>query len=293
MDEAVWSVIGIVFIAVPGRRVGESPRPWDRRGVADLYRGRSSTELTLAGDRLQALAALGPAPTTGLASAVAPSALGADDDGGRKGMGSYIAGRIGPMWFYNDLEDLDTGLNAEIAFGIRPIRFLAIEFQSGFMWGEGDGGDAEFWSVPVVVNAKAIIPLFFLEIYGGLGIGGYYTNTEASGTLLSGDDQDFVFGWNAFLGAGFTLGDLALGLEAKYIQTEDFDAPGATQAKLEGLAVMAYLTFYFWRASSKGFFRPSPYRGRPGLHPKLRATAAASAQIGSGIGIPSRGAPSR
>jgi hypothetical protein len=235
-------IAGMVSIVGMQAVVSGGDLPGGGLDAADLYRGDlSSHGLTLAGDRLEALATLGSAPTTGLASAVAPSALGADDDGGRRdGMGSYIAGRIGPMWFYEDLENLDTGLNAEIAFGIKPIRFLAIEFQSGFMWGEGRGGDVEFWSIPVVVNAKAIIPLFFLEIYGGLGIGGYYTNSE----VLSSDDQDFVFGWNAFLGAGFTLGPVALGLEGKYIQTEDFDVPG-TEAKLQGFTLMAALTFYF------------------------------------------------
>jgi hypothetical protein len=237
--------IGIVSIvgAAASASGGDLLEPRTGLDAADLYRGDGSPAgLILADDRLEALASLGPAPATGLASAVAPSTLGAEGDHS----GSYFAARIGPLWFIEDLEDLDVGFNAEVAFGFRPISLLAFEFQSGYLWGETDGSlDAEIWGIPFLVNAKLIIPVLILEVYAGVGFGGYYIDTEASTVGLSDSEEDIVFGGNAFVGAGFVLGPFAVGVEGKYIQTDDFDAPGGSEAKLQGFAAMAYMTFYF------------------------------------------------
>lgn len=205
---------------------------------ADLYRGGGSGDLTLAGDSFQALAQAGPAPSASLASTLTPLTLGADDR--RNDKGSYVSARLGPLWFLEDLEDLDTGLNAELAFGYRVLRILALELQSGYFWGE-DGSDAELWGIPVVLNAKLIIPILFLEVYGGVGIGGYYINTE-TGPL---EEEDFVLGGNLFLGAGLDVGPVGLGLEGKYIHTDDFDVGAGRNPNLQGFTVMAYVNFQF------------------------------------------------
>jgi hypothetical protein len=202
-----------------------------RLDAADLYRGGGSGGLTLAADSLEAVAQAGPAPSAGLTTTLAPMALGAEGD-----TGTYISARLGPLWFLEDLEDFDVGFNGEIAVGNRIFSFLAVEFQSGYFWGEEDS-DTELWGVPFVVNAKGILPLFFLEIYGGIGIGGYYINLDFPG----GDDDDFVFGGNIFLGAGLDVGPVGVGLEGKYILTEEFDTPGP-DASFEGFALMAYVT---------------------------------------------------
>jgi len=223
--------VSIVLGASTFVRAGE---PFDfepRLDAADLYRGGGSGELTLAGDSLEALAAAGPAPAAGLTTTVAPMALGAEGD-----KGTYITAKLGPLWFLEDLEDFDVGFNGEIAVGNRIFSFLAVEFQSGYFWGE-DGSDAEFWGVPFVLNAKGILPLFFLEAYAGIGVGGYYVNFDVPGD----DEDDFVFGGNIFLGAGFDLGPVGLGLEAKYILTDDINVPGS-DISFEGVALMAYVS---------------------------------------------------
>lgn len=202
--------------------------------VADLYRVDSSGGLTLAGDSLEALAAAGPAPAAGLTTAVAPMTLGADGD-----KGSYVTAKLGPLWFIEDLEDFDVGLNFEAAFGSRLLSILAVEFQSGYFWGED--GSVDFSGVPFLLNAKLILPIFFLEAYAGIGLGGYYVNIDAPG----GDEDDFVFGGNAFLGAGLDVGPVGVGLEGKYIQTDEFDAPGPGELSFQGFALMAYLTLQF------------------------------------------------
>ena len=202
-----------------------------RLDSADLYRGGGSGGLTLAADSLEAVAQAGPAPSAGLTTTVVPMTLGADGD-----TGTYVAARLGPLWFIDDLDDLDVGFNGEVAFGSRIFSFLALEIQSGYFWGED--GPSEFWGVPLVLNAKGILPIFFLEAYAGIGFGGYYVNLDIPGS----DEDDFVFGGNIFLGAGFDLGPVGVGLEGKYIQTAQFDAPGR-DVSFEGFALMAYVTF--------------------------------------------------
>ena len=202
-----------------------------RLDPADLYRGGGSGGLTLGADSLEAVAAAGPAPSAGLTTTVAPMTLGAEGD-----KGTYITAKLGPLWFLEDLEDFDVGFNGEIAVGNRILSFLAVEFQSGYFWGE-ESSNVELWGVPFVVNAKGILPLFFLEVYAGIGIGGYYINFDFPG----GDDDDFVFGGNIFLGAGLDVGPVGVGLEGKYILTEELDTPGR-DLNFEGFALMAYVT---------------------------------------------------
>jgi hypothetical protein len=215
--------------------------------AADLYGGSSgSSGLTLAGDRLEALATAGPAPAAGLATAAGSASLGLAGD-----VGSYIVGRLGPLWFIEDLEDLDTGFNAEVGFGYRALPFLAFEIHSGYFWGEDDGTpDSELWGVPIVANVKLIIPILILEVYAGAGIGGYYIDTEASGGVagvpqFDDEEEDIVVGGNAFVGAGFTLGPVGLGVEGKYIHTDDFDVAGGGHANLQGFAAMGYVYLSF------------------------------------------------
>jgi len=203
-----------------------------RLDPADLYRGGGSGGLTLAGDSLDVLAQAGPTPAAGLTTTVVPMTLGAERD-----KGTYISARLGPLWFLDDLEDFDVGLNSELAVGHRIFSFLAVEFQSGYFWGE-ESSNTELWGVPFVLNAKAILPIFFLEAYGGIGFGGYYINFDVP---VFGEEDDFVFGGNIFLGAGLDVGPVGLGLEGKYILTDDIDVPGGN-VNFEGFALMAYVT---------------------------------------------------
>lgn len=194
--------------------------------------GGSSGDVLQVEGRLDALAAAGPTPSVGVASVLAP--LSAADSGGGS---SYIRGRIGPLFFIEDLEDLDVGFDAEVAFGYRLMPFLAFEIQSGYFWGEYDEGGvkAELWGVPVVANLVAIVPVLILEVYAGIGVGGYYIDTDYNGV---GED-DIVLGGNAFVGVGLTLGPVELAVEGKYIHTADFDIPGGGEANLQAFAVLA------------------------------------------------------
>jgi hypothetical protein len=176
-------------------------------------------------------------PSTSTASTLAPFSLGAP---GGSDTNFYVTGKLGPLFFIDDFKDLDVGLNAEVALGFQPISILALEVASGFYWGEEDrsSSDAELWGIPIVANAKVSIPVLILELYGGLGIGGYYIDTELKTPNVRDDDDDFVWGGNAFLGLNLNLGRLILGLEGKYILTEKADVAGGGRGSLEGLAAM-------------------------------------------------------
>jgi hypothetical protein len=120
-------------------------------------------------------------------------------------------------------------------------RIFALEFEVGYMDLDGDdsGIDAEAWAVPIMVNGRFNIPLWVLDLYAGVGVGGFYYDVETSGTF-SADEDGFLWGGNGFAGGTINLADaISLGLEAKYYLTDEIDDLG--DASLDGLAVMLTL----------------------------------------------------
>jgi hypothetical protein len=209
----------------------------------DLYgEAAPAPGLTLAGGGLEALAAWGPAPAAGLATASGSASLGQAVQ-----VGAYLVERAGAFWFVDDLDRLNVGFNGEIGFGYRVSSFLALEIHSGYLWGEDADGpvDFELWSVPVVASVKLVIPIASLDFYVGAGGGLYYIDTERSDGV---DEEEFAFGANVFAGATIALGIVALGIEAKYVHTGEFDiatVPEGGTAELQGFALMGTLTFEF------------------------------------------------
>ena len=84
------------------------------------------------------------------------------------------------------------------------------------------------------------IPIALFNLYAGAGIGGYYIDVD----VPFGDDEDFVFGGQIFLGASFELGPVGVGAEVKYFATTDAELLGG-DLSLEGVALMATATFKF------------------------------------------------
>jgi hypothetical protein len=158
----------------------------------------------------------------------------------------YVAAKVGPLWFIDDLEDLDVGFNGELAFGYQFIRFLALEFQTGGFWGEDPDGnvEGELWGFPAIINLRASIPIAFLEPYAGFGIGGYYIHVEADAPGTTRKDDGFVFGFNLFAGLAVNLGRLFVLGELKYIGTTEVDRPDE-DVSLEGVALMLGAGFRF------------------------------------------------
>jgi opacity protein-like surface antigen len=132
---------------------------------------------------------------------------------------SYTMAKFGPFYPEGDIEALDNGIAAELVFGRSLLSFLAVEGTLGYLTTDGRFGSVEvdLWAIPLFVNARASIPIVFFEPYGGVGIGGLYADYEI-GTL---SESDFVPAWNAFLGLEVGIGQLAVGAEVKYLQTDD------------------------------------------------------------------------
>lgn len=180
-----------------------------------------------------------------LLGGVAPLTLGASGDV----MSAYFAARVGPVWYLDDFEDLDVGIWAEAALGLRVLKILALEFQTGFYYGDlGDGttfDGGELWGVPLTVNAKVTLPIWFFNLYGGAGIGVYYVDTTVKGGGQRFEGDDWGFGGQAFLGLLFELGGIGLGLEGRYFVTEKVSVAGGGEAQLEGAALLAVLQISF------------------------------------------------
>jgi len=141
----------------------------------------------------------------------------------------------------SDEDTLDDGYIFNASWMRFFTRFFALEFEAGYLDGEGeDGGvDADVWSVPLFVNGRLNAPLWILDLYGGAGVGGFYYDAEASSGGVTVDDDGFLWAGNVFLGATVNVADrIALGLEAKYYLTDDIDD---FDEGLDGYALMLTL----------------------------------------------------
>jgi hypothetical protein len=140
-------------------------------------------------------------------------------------------------------DELDDGW----IFNVSWMRFfsalLALELELGYMDVDcQDGGiDTEAWAIPIMVNGRLNLPIWILDAYGGLGLGTFYYDAESRGGGSSEDDDGFIFGGNAFLGATLNVAEaVALGLELKYYSTEDM---GNVDVALDCYALMLTLGF--------------------------------------------------
>src|SRR4029450_11515327 len=166
---AIVALVSFVMVSAPALVLAE-PASTD-------FRLEGASDLSLRADSLYRNDDTpGAGPTSAVNSLGSLAPLEALSLGAGGGGSSYTAARIGPLFFINDLEDLGTGFTIEGAFGFRPISLLAIEIQSGYFRGEDDSGSAQsdVWGIPLLINAKLTIPILILEIYGGVGLGGYY-----------------------------------------------------------------------------------------------------------------------
>jgi hypothetical protein len=129
-----------------------------------------------------------------------------------------------------DLNSFDTGFWGDLAFGRKFLVFLSVEGSVGYYETSGATG-SEVYGVPLVLDARAGLPILIFEGYLGAGLGGAWVHSKASG--LSSED-DFVGMWEGFVGLEAGLGGFNLGLEYKYAQTDKADGPGGSSFNVEG-----------------------------------------------------------
>jgi len=130
------------------------------------------------------------------------------------------------LGYYGSQEDaLDDGWILNLSWMRFFSKLFALEFEAGYLDADGSdaGTDTDLWAIPLMVNGRLNVPVWIIDLYGGLGLGGFYYDAEASGAV-SADEDGFLLGGNAFLGGTINLGDaMALGLEGKYYVTDDID----------------------------------------------------------------------
>jgi len=168
------------------------------------------------------------APPRATPTAAAPMPLVGDD-----GYTKFSFGSFTPI---GDIDGLDTGYYAQVAFGGNLIPLVALEGSVGYFSADGPGG-SRIEGVPLLLSARLQVPITVLRVYGGGGIGGTYVDYEAG----PADDSEFLLTGTAFLGLEIGVGKLAVGAEYRYLVTEDTN-PGFA---IEGNCGLLTLTLPF------------------------------------------------
>lgn len=143
--------------------------------------------------------------------------------------------------YYGSSEDnLDNGWIANVSWMRFFTRFFALELEAGYFDAKGEGVAPDLFGVPLMVNGRLNIPVWVLDLYGGLGIGTIYYDFDEPGP------SDWVLAGNAFLGATINLADaLSLGLEGKYYLTDDVEGEDGLDTD-EGLDAFALMLTLGW-----------------------------------------------
>lgn len=169
--------------------------------------------------------ALADVPAVALAS---PAAVLGDS--------GYTRVKFGAFDPSGDIAGLDTGIYGELAFGKDLAPFFGIDLSFGYL--EADRtSDRKLRAAPLFLNGRLQLPLLVFNVYGGAGIGGLY----ADYTLGPVDDDDFLLAANVFAGIEVGLDNLAIGLEYRYLATEET----SRDFRIEGHTLFAVATLPF------------------------------------------------
>lgn len=124
----------------------------------------------------------------------------------------------------NDTFNADTkaGFDGEIAIGHYVLPTLALELGAGYFKGKGSFKitsvhDMKFDVIPVVVSAKAFVPIGLLDPYGEVGLGAYFTKVKVADNLNTFSGTT-TFGLHAGAGLNINIAPNAfLGFEGRYV----------------------------------------------------------------------------
>jgi opacity protein-like surface antigen len=118
--------------------------------------------------------------------------------------------------------DTKSGFDGEIALGHYFLPTFALELGVGYFKGKGSFSttpvhDMDFNVVPVIVTAKALIPVGPIDPYGEVGIGAYFTKVHVTNNLNTFNGTT-TFGLHAGAGVNINLSPNAfLGVEGRYV----------------------------------------------------------------------------
>jgi opacity protein-like surface antigen len=163
--------------------------------------------------------------------------------------GFYLKADLGPAWRertaikrFLDVPNpgrfgFDTGIRFDFGAGYQIAPWLAAEFETGVTANTiQDQGNSSLNSVPLMFNVVVKHKLWDrVTPFAGAGIGGVINTISAddlvfynggSPRIIHGDDSDFVFGWQGFVGTKFDLNenwDLSLTYRYMWVDSSSYD----------------------------------------------------------------------
>jgi opacity protein-like surface antigen len=140
--------------------------------------------------------------------------------------GFYLGGGVAHAWenFDGDFDFDDAwGLNAFA--GYRFMRYIALE--GNFNWyddfeSDSTNADVEIWTL--MLDIKAMYPVYNDRLVPYLRVGGGYMDAKASAGSLDASNEDFAFNFGGGLDY-YVTDQVSIGLDGKYVVgTGDLDA---------------------------------------------------------------------
>ena len=178
------------------------------------------------------------------------------------GMGPYFRMGIGPTFFQDsELKNFtvsglgfpssqvsyDVGVSFNAAFGWSFNRYVALDFDTGYVWGQMNNApgysvnNSSMANIPFLGNVILSLPIRHTNVvpYIGGGAGGAdaifdahnFTFNSALGPFVDGTASDVVFAYQAFAGVRFMLGQgISVGVGYRYFATGNptFSGGGAS-----------------------------------------------------------------
>lgn len=108
-------------------------------------------------------------------------------------------------WYSPATKSFHDGTGIDFEYSFKPIPYAAVETGIGYY--RAEKGTTGFLSaIPATLSVRAILPLQFINIYGGVGVGSYYKMAQldlsdpSRSTELSAEHSEFSFGYHAKAG---------------------------------------------------------------------------------------------
>ena len=137
----------------------------------------------------------------------------------------------------SDMDNFNTGVNAEVAVGHYFLPFLSGELGGGYF--ESKNGGDKLSVYPLTLAARLRVPLPVVKPYAILGGGAYFTTLDTS----AGSKDDTAYGYFAGAGVDFKITFLLLNIEAKYLWAQP--SFSGSDTKIDGVVVTAGLGLEF------------------------------------------------
>jgi len=135
--------------------------------------------------------------------------------------------------------------DVELAYGA-TLGIIGAQIAGGYMWSSQvvDGTTVNANAVPLYVLGQLRLPIFFIQPYLELGIGGLanFASAKISGVSVTGTKFSFL----AIGGAGvdFILGPILLGAEARYMYVSEQTFAWGSM-RLSGVNITANVGYVF------------------------------------------------